>query len=594
LNRDAGNISIAEDFDTRFRYRAHNLLAAFLIILQLAYIPFQYYVLKNYTGMIFNILGVFWMISVSLFLRFYKRHNLVFYLYLPILCILVYYVFFWHPMSSRLYWLLSLPALIFIIGSDRQGLWASVGFGVLVSILYLCNYLQLIPPPPISFYDYLVFITLFVLIALSGYIYQKRRIATIALLENRIYYHHLSSLGSRNLLEANLSTWRESVLFLININRFERLNNLFGHRFGDRVLKTIAAEIRDFALEQQGGAADIELHTYHLHGDEFALLSPNPLDEFTVLSLVSSLVTRLNGNFNIDGLKFRLNFTVGVSDNKYRKLEEADMALRQAQKLQRKYFYINRSGHNRLEDTYVENMRITTLVEEALEKENIVPYYQPIFDCQTNKVCKAEALARIVLSQEKILNPGQFLPVIRGSELYSRMTQILFLKVLTDSSRHGMPISFNLSYSDIESSAMQEYLFANLEKFPDSKIIFEITESEESQNLAILRDFINELKRKDVQVAIDDFGTGYSNFYNLLGLDFDYLKLDGAMIKSLDTDDRARSIVAGINSLAHDFDFQTIAEFVHSEDIYQQVKNINVDFAQGFFLGEPSPELPEL
>jgi EAL domain-containing protein (putative c-di-GMP-specific phosphodiesterase class I) len=97
------------------------------------------------------------------------------------------------------------------------------------------------------------------------------------------------------------------------------------------------------------------------------------------------------------------------------------------------------------------------------------------------------------------------------------------------------------------------------------------------------------VRQKGCQIAIDDFGTGYSNFYYLTRLPVDYLKIDGSLIKNIDQDDNSRIIVKNIVTFARQMGMETIAEYVHSKEVFEEVKRLNIGYSQGYYFGEPRP-----
>ena len=129
-----------------------------------------------------------------------------------------------------------------------------------------------------------------------------------------------------------------------------------------------------------------------------------------------------------------------------------------------------------------------------------------------------------------------------------------------------------------------------LKKMPQEKrqkLIFELLESEEIENYSQVEEFINTVKSYGCKVAIDDFGSGYSNFNRILNLNIDYLKIDASIIKNILNDKTSETIVKFIIDLTRDMNIKTIAEFVHSKEIFEKVKELGIDYSQGFYISEP-------
>ncbi|MFA7609853.1 MAG: EAL domain-containing protein [Sulfurimonas sp.] len=124
-----------------------------------------------------------------------------------------------------------------------------------------------------------------------------------------------------------------------------------------------------------------------------------------------------------------------------------------------------------------------------------------------------------------------------------------------------------------------------------SKIVFEIVESEYIEKFEDVMRFIAKVKKYNCKIAIDDFGTGYSNFEYLIKLKADYLKIDGSLIKNIDKDKNAYIVVSTIVDFAKKLGMKTVAEFVESEEIFNIVKNLGIDYSQGYYFCEPKKDL---
>ncbi len=146
----------------------------------------------------------------------------------------------------------------------------------------------------------------------------------------------------------------------------------------------------------------------------------------------------------------------------------------------------------------------------------------------------------------------------------------------------------NLSIDDIkDANTVQEIINTIIKTNTASRIVFEILESEGIENYDEVEGFITQIKSLGAKIAIDDFGTGYSNFEHILKLNVDYIKIDGSLIKNIEENKKHQIIVETIVDFAKKMGSKTIAEFVCNENIFSIVKNIDVDFLQGFYIGKP-------
>ena len=153
--------------------------------------------------------------------------------------------------------------------------------------------------------------------------------------------------------------------------------------------------------------------------------------------------------------------------------------------------------------------------------------------------------------------------------------------------------SINLSFKDILNYEFIDYLDNVLEKlkFEDrNRLVFEILESENLSDYDFLEEFVLKYKKLGVKIAIDDFGSGYSNFIRIIRLKPDYLKIDGSLIKNIDKDNNSYEIVKSIIAFSKTLNIKTIAEYVHSEEIFNLLLELDVDEFQGYYFGKPDED----
>jgi EAL domain-containing protein (putative c-di-GMP-specific phosphodiesterase class I) len=152
-------------------------------------------------------------------------------------------------------------------------------------------------------------------------------------------------------------------------------------------------------------------------------------------------------------------------------------------------------------------------------------------------------------------------------------------------------VSINLSFEDILDQSVRDYIDRIYKENPAifSQLCFEITESEGIKNFHMVSRFIKDMKQRGCQVAIDDFGTGYSNFDYLIRLNIDFLKIDGSLIKNINRERNSRVIVENIVDFTKKMGIRTIAEFVESKALFNEVKKLRIDYSQGYYIGMPKP-----
>ncbi|MCD8541183.1 MAG: EAL domain-containing protein [Aliarcobacter cryaerophilus] len=173
------------------------------------------------------------------------------------------------------------------------------------------------------------------------------------------------------------------------------------------------------------------------------------------------------------------------------------------------------------------------------------------------------------------------------------LSRIIISKSLDNLLKTQKNITINLSFKDILNYEFIDYLDNVLEKlkFEDrNRLVFEILESENLSDYDFLEEFVLKYKKLGVKIAIDDFGSGYSNFIRIIRLKPDYLKIDGSLIKNIDKDNNSYEIVKSIIAFSKTLNIKTIAEYVHSEEIFNLLLELDVDEFQGYYFGKPDED----
>jgi len=402
--------------------------------------------------------------------------------------------------------------------------------------------------------------------------------------EKEIYLtDKLTGLYNRLKLIEDLKNKKNVKLILINIDSFKEINNVYGYEIGDKVLKTLAERLKSFVSNHN-------LWVYKLSGDEFAILVDRHFPQNAFKMFINGLIYYVESNpIKINDYLIKIDITLGIADgteeNLKNLLEKADMALKYA-KQQKKHYMFYRKDLD-IQKKYQENRYWLNVLKNAIKQDNLIAYYQGIFNNKTNKIEKYESLIRLKL-ENKIISPFFFLEVAKKSKLYPEITKKIFSEAVKYAKDHE--ISINLSVMDILNEHTVSYILNTL-KNNNLKITFEILESEGIENYAEVCQFIKNVKEYGCKIAIDDFGSGYSNFAHILNLDVDYLKIDASLIKNLDTNKNSQIVVETIVGFAKKLGIKTVAEFVHSKEVFDKVVEMGIDYSQGYYISEPKPNI---
>ncbi|MDT8338726.1 MAG: bifunctional diguanylate cyclase/phosphodiesterase [Sulfurimonas sp.] len=415
---------------------------------------------------------------------------------------------------------------------------------------------------------------------INHYLEEKVNEKTLEL-RAQLYIDTLTGLPNRFSMFNDIVETDDGALLIINIDDFKEINDFFGHIAGDIVLKKFSNRLKNMFKTNEFAKLK------RLSGDEFALLfvQKPPLQEFIKIAhkLINDVEKMIFFN---DNNEISIRVTVGGAYQIDGGLEKADIALKSAKKQQKSFLLYDENLN--IEGQYKENMEWVKKLKRAIEHDMIVPYYQPIFDNITDKIASFECLVRLIDDEGKVISPYLFLNVAKKSRLYSTLTKIMIEKSCMHFENLEYDFSVNLSVEDILDADTVNYIKAKIiQHNVANRIIFEILESEGIENYEEVSIFTQEMKKLGCRIAIDDFGSGYSNFEHLLKLNIDYIKIDGSLIENLDKDISAQLIVETIVDFAKRLNILTVAEFVHNSDVYEKVKELNVNRTQGYFLSEP-------
>ncbi len=235
------------------------------------------------------------------------------------------------------------------------------------------------------------------------------------------------------------------------------------------------------------------------------------------------------------------------------------------------------------------NLEILKKIKYALKNDKVISLFQPIVDNSTENIIKYESLVRIIDENENVLTPYHFLDIAKKAGLYSNIT----IKVLENTfkiyNEKNIPISINLSPSDILIESIRNQIYELLRKYNPGKgmITFELLEDEMIKFEHTMNEFISTVTELNAEIAIDDFGSGYSNFTRIIEAKANIIKIDGILIKNIDKDPTKQDIVESIVNFAKKESKFTVAEFVESKEIFETVKNLGVDYSQGYYFSKP-------
>lgn len=398
----------------------------------------------------------------------------------------------------------------------------------------------------------------------------------------KLHYDSLTDFFSRYMFFNDLRHTEIQVVILIDINQFKVINEVYGTEIGSKVLKKFGAYLRE-------NIEDETYRIYRLSGDEFAILdTKEDQDLNTYMSLVKCLFNKLtNVKINVDDNIISLDATIGISYGDKKGYENAKIALDYAKEFKKPFMEYSAEIDHRKESSLT--LQKKDDISLAIENNGVIAVYQPIVDVSA-KIVKYETLMRLKDKDSgKLISPYFFLDVAIKTRLYETLSETIIFKALNHIKNTRDNLSINFTYSDIRNILFIQKIddFMSENKGVGERTIIEITESESIENYDDVKTFIKQIREHGVRIAIDDFGTGFSNFEYILEIEPDYLKIDGSLVKDIDTNTRSHTLVEAIVQFSHKLGIKVIAEFVHSEVIFNMLKDLDVDEYQGFYFSEP-------
>ncbi|WP_373036507.1 EAL domain-containing protein [Sulfurimonas sp.] len=422
-----------------------------------------------------------------------------------------------------------------------------------------------------------------IIILFVKYLKENKKLQeTSASLKHSLIYDQLTNLHNRKAFEDQLQKTKKPHLLLINIDGFKYINDIYGNDVGNIVLKELAQILKEEFIHAP------KTCIYRLGSDEFGILFSN-ISNKKALDIAYNLEEKIsNHDFNVYDLT--LHLLVSIASNSIAPiLENTDLALKLLKKDHTKRILEYNDNLN-IKTDVKQNMNTVELIKSAVKENRIVPFFQPIINLKTSKIEKYEALVRLKLGDGTFLTPDKFLNISKKSSYYHFITKTMIEKTLTMAKEYPKyRFSINISMIDMLDTKLTQMLFETLSANPDvaNRLDIELLESENIQNLKIVQDFIARLHEFGSKILIDDFGTGYSNFSYFSNLDIDIVKIDGSIVSEIETDDKKLHMLTSIHKFSNGMNMQNVAEFVETREVAIILREIGIEYAQGYYFSKP-------
>lgn len=388
----------------------------------------------------------------------------------------------------------------------------------------------------------------------------------------------------------------QNTLLYLDLDQFKDINDTSGHRAGDELLILVAR-----ALKRVTRFTDL---VARLGGDEFAILMPES-DVDGAITLAKKVIHELSTiQLEYGAVQHKVSTSIGIvhfplQDASIHELMGfADLAMYQAKAIG-KGNYHTFSVDDRTREQLEARVLWKHRIEQALEQDLFVLFYQPILQLDNNKIEHYEVLIRMRDPHTGEMRlPGKFIQIAEQVGLIQQIDHYVIkhaLKQLGLLQKQKRNISFaiNLSGLVIDTSRLLPLLESTIAEFQvdPNGIIFEITETVAVSNLQQAKAMMQAIKALGCRFSLDDFGVGFSSFNYMRELPVDIIKIDGIFIKNLDKNADDQLFVKALVDVAKGLNRKTTAEFVENAEILALLKGYGVDFGQGYFIGRPQADL---
>lgn len=417
-------------------------------------------------------------------------------------------------------------------------------------------------------------------------------------LRHQAMFDRLTNLPNRALFadriqQAILISQREKQSFAIvavDLDRFKVINDALGHPVGDQVLQQVAERSRSCVRASDTFA--------RMGGDEFTILLPNTPNLDGAQILAKKILAVIRKPMLVAGQSIEVSASLGIAlfpehgNTAEVLLRNADAAMYEAKRTQAGYtiYHINLNQHAK------DRMQLQGELRTAIENNELVLHYQPKIDFASARISGVEALVRWQHPTRGLLFPDAFIELAETTGQIKALTLVVLRKALDQSEtwyRSGLnlTVAVNISSLSIQDPEFPDQLSDLLKSvnIPISQLELEITETAVMTGTVRAVECIKRLNQLGLQIAIDDFGTGYSSMSRLKELLVAQIKIDKSFVKDMAVNHNDAMIVRSTVELGHSLGMKVIAEGVEDQAVWDKLKALNCDSAQGYYMGRPIP-----
>ena len=376
-------------------------------------------------------------------------------------------------------------------------------------------------------------------------------------------------------------------VFLIDLDRFKPVNDIYGHAAGDAVLCEVA--------ERLSSLMPRDAIVARLGGDEFSIFMPYDAGSADLIRFSQQVINCLSEPMRWEHASIDIGATIGIAmfpadgNDSEALLRSADIAMYRGKREGRNTF---RFFESRMDEELKARVSLEVALRTAVQKNEIRPHYQPLVSLPDHRLLGFEVLARWYHPERGIVVPDVFIPIAEDTGIITELCYELLKQACTDAKawpKH-LGLSINISPTQFKDRLLAGRILSILRDtgFDAKRLEVEITESALTKDIDVARATLGVLQRAGVSIALDDFGTGYSSLYHLRELKFDKIKIDRSFVQSLDNEESAK-IISAILGLGQSLGIMTTAEGIENLTNSEWLSERGCTFGQGYLFGAPVP-----
>ncbi|MBB6213973.1 diguanylate cyclase (GGDEF)-like protein/PAS domain S-box-containing protein [Anaerosolibacter carboniphilus] len=414
------------------------------------------------------------------------------------------------------------------------------------------------------------------------------------------YYDSLTDLPNRVVFDESLSTVLEeakakremTALLYLDLDNFKMVNDTLGHIFGDLLLKNVG-ELLKRCLDERGIVARVG-------GDEFCILLSSINSKEEVIPVVEKVLAAFQNPWILDDREFYITTSIGIAaypldgEDRHTLLRNADTAMYGAKDYGKNNYRFYTVDMNK---KIVEKLEMSNSLRRALERKELLLYYQPQVDLEKGKIVGVEALVRWNHPIWGMVSPVKFIPIAEETGMIMAIGEWVLREACSQSKKWreaGYPsIGFgvNLSAQQFQQQDLVEMIHSIIleNELEPQHLELEITESLAMKDLEHTVDILKRLRSLGIKIALDDFGTGYSSLNYLKQLPIDTLKIDKSFVNDITMGSNEEAIAKSLITLAHSMSLIVTAEGIETKDQYMFLQEQCCDKAQGYLFSKPLP-----